>query len=172
MSAALELRHHFVRSGTVPGMELAGMNTIESMVNLSLCLTTPLSSIGEWMYSWRWVVRFTPRPIYPQGKSPGIHWIGGWVGPVTGLDDVEKRKFLILPGLQLRPLCHPARAASRYTDWAIPVPFIGEHVNIFSCIWSCNLMWEEQLMFSNVHYSSGLKELENSFSKLIMVLLL
>jgi hypothetical protein len=38
------------------------------------------------------------------------------MGPRTGLDDVEKRKFFTLPGLELRPL---RRAASRYTDWAI-----------------------------------------------------
>jgi hypothetical protein len=23
---------------------------------------------------------------------PGTHWLGGWVGPRAGLDDVEKRK--------------------------------------------------------------------------------
>jgi hypothetical protein len=27
------------------------------------------------------VVSFTPWPLYLQGKSPGTHWIGGWVGP-------------------------------------------------------------------------------------------
>jgi hypothetical protein len=32
--------------------------------------------------------------VYPRGKGPGTHWIGGWVGSKTGLDDVEKRKFL------------------------------------------------------------------------------
>jgi hypothetical protein len=36
--------------------------------------------------------------------------MGGWVGPRTGLDDVEKRKFLTLSGLELRPLCRPARS--------------------------------------------------------------
>jgi hypothetical protein len=30
------------------------------------------------------------------------------VGPKTGLDDLEKRKFLTLPGLELRPLGRPA----------------------------------------------------------------
>jgi hypothetical protein len=39
--------------------------------------------------------------------ASGTHWIGGWVGPRTGLDDVEKRKFLTLQGLELRPLCRP-----------------------------------------------------------------
>jgi hypothetical protein len=29
------------------------------------------------------------------------HLIRGWVGPTAGLDDMEKRKFLILPGLEL-----------------------------------------------------------------------
>jgi hypothetical protein len=32
--------------------------------------------------------------LYPGGKSPGTHWIGGWAGPRTRLDDVEKRKIL------------------------------------------------------------------------------
>jgi hypothetical protein len=51
--------------------------------------------------SWRWVVSFTPRPLYPRERAPGTHWIGGWVGPRAGLDDMEKRKFLTLPGLEL-----------------------------------------------------------------------
>jgi hypothetical protein len=47
-----------------------------------------------------WVVNFTPRPLYiPEERAPGTHWIGGWVGPKSGLDDVEKRKaFLLLRG--------------------------------------------------------------------------
>jgi hypothetical protein len=36
------------------------------------------------------------------------------VGPRAGLDDVEKRKFLTLPGLELRPLARPARSQSLY----------------------------------------------------------
>jgi hypothetical protein len=47
-------------------------------------------------------------------RTPGTHWIGGWVGPRAGLDDVEKRKFLTLPGLELRPLRRPARSQSLY----------------------------------------------------------
>jgi hypothetical protein len=38
----------------------------------------------------------------------------GWVGPRTGLDDVQMRKFLPSPGLELRPLGHPARRQSLY----------------------------------------------------------
>jgi hypothetical protein len=40
----------------------------------------------------------------PAGLFPGIHWIGGWVGPSASLDDMEKRKFLALPVLELIPL--------------------------------------------------------------------
>jgi hypothetical protein len=38
----------------------------------------------------------------PGETVPGIHWIGGWVDPRAGLDDLEKRKFLTLPGLRTR----------------------------------------------------------------------
>jgi hypothetical protein len=63
--------------------------------------------MGEWRYSstvldigtrWRWVVSFTPRPLYPRGNPPppflGTHWIGGWVCLRAGLDHVEKRTIL------------------------------------------------------------------------------
>jgi hypothetical protein len=34
--------------------------------------------------------------------------------PKAGLDDVEKRKFLTLPGLELRSLGRPSRSYSLY----------------------------------------------------------
>jgi hypothetical protein len=36
------------------------------------------------------------------------------VGPRAGLDDMEKRTFLTLPGLELPPLGRPARSQSLY----------------------------------------------------------
>jgi hypothetical protein len=55
-----------------------------------------------------------PRPgrFTTAERAPGNHWIGGWVDDRPGLDDVEKRKFLTLPGLELRPLGRPARSQS------------------------------------------------------------
>jgi hypothetical protein len=50
----------------------------------------------------------------PMGKAHGIHWIGGCLGPRAGSDDVEKRKFLTLPGLELRLLGRPTRSQSLY----------------------------------------------------------
>jgi hypothetical protein len=38
------------------------------------------------------VVSFTPLPLYPQGRVPGTHWTGGWVGPRAILDAVHKFK--------------------------------------------------------------------------------
>jgi hypothetical protein len=55
--------------------------------------------------------------------TPGTHWIGGWVGPRASLDDVEKRKFLPLPRLELRPLRRPARSQSLYR-LRYPVSFL------------------------------------------------
>jgi hypothetical protein len=43
-------------------------------------------------------------------RARSTHWIGGWVDPRAGLDDVEKRKFLTLPGLELGPLGHLAHS--------------------------------------------------------------
>jgi hypothetical protein len=48
-------------------------------------------------------------------RAPGTHWIGGWVGPTTSLDDMKGRKILPLPGLKLQPsTVQPI--ASCYTD--------------------------------------------------------
>jgi hypothetical protein len=40
----------------------------------------------EWSASL--ACRFTPGE-----RAPGTHWIGGWVNPRAGLDDMEKYKF-------------------------------------------------------------------------------
>jgi hypothetical protein len=63
--------------------------------------------------------RFIPREVVP-----GTHWIGGWMCPRSGLDYVEKRKFLTLPGLKLDPSVVQS-VAGRYTDYAIPAQDSG-----------------------------------------------
>jgi hypothetical protein len=60
------------------------------------------------------VVSFTPWPLYRLERGPGTYCIGGWVEPRTGLNDMEKRKFLTLPGLEFRPLGRPANSQSLY----------------------------------------------------------
>jgi hypothetical protein len=64
--------------------------------------------------SWRLVASFTPCHFTPGERDPGTHWTGCWMDPRAGLDEVEKRKFLTLPGLELRTLCPLARIQSLY----------------------------------------------------------
>jgi hypothetical protein len=73
-----------------------------------VCINPSFFDLGT---SWRWVVIFmsTSWEI-----SPGTHWIGAWVGPRTALDDMEERKNLPLPGLELPPLGFPARSQQLY----------------------------------------------------------
>jgi hypothetical protein len=64
------------------------------------------------------LVSFTLWPLYPRERLPGSHWIGGWVGLRDGLDDVEKKKFLMIPGLEIDPsVVQPI--SSRFTDCAV-----------------------------------------------------
>jgi hypothetical protein len=72
-------------------------------VQIHVFLTSALVG-GEWSAS------------RPGRFALGTHWIGGWVGPRTGLDDVQRRNILPLPGLELQPV------VSRYTDCAILAP--------------------------------------------------
>jgi hypothetical protein len=42
---------------------------------------------------WRWVVKFTPLPLYLLGKNPSTQWIGGWMGRRAFLDILENRNI-------------------------------------------------------------------------------
>jgi hypothetical protein len=77
-------------------------------VYIHIFLTSALAG-GEWSASR--LCRFTP----------GTHWIGGWVGPRAGPDDVEKRNSWTYRGSNSDPSVVQV-VASRYTDYAIPAP--------------------------------------------------
>jgi hypothetical protein len=70
-------------------------------VQIHIFLTSTLVG-GEWSAS------------RPRRFTPGTHWLWGWVDPTGGLNDMEKRKFLNLPGLELRTFRRPARTKSLY----------------------------------------------------------
>jgi hypothetical protein len=107
--------------------------------------------------SWRWVVSFTPRQLYPRGKRPSTYWIGGWVGPRADLDDVEKIKFLILPGQELQPLGRPAPSQSlyrlRYPGSSVSVLRVSKwnfsHPLVSIKIHGTHLQWRLNIIFSN-----------------------
>jgi hypothetical protein len=72
--------------------------------------------VGEWLASRP--CRFTPGE-----RAPDTYRIGGCVDLSTGLDDVEKRKFLFYRDTNSKPsVVQPV--ARRYTDYDILVPFI------------------------------------------------
>jgi hypothetical protein len=60
--------------------------------------------------NWRWVVNFTPRPLYTWGKNHPCPLDRGCVNPGAGLDDLEK----ILPRFEVPPVGRPARRQSLY----------------------------------------------------------
>jgi hypothetical protein len=67
---------------------------------------------GEWSAS-------RPGRFTPGERAPGTHYIGGWVGTRTDLDDIERRK--ILPYRDSDPLAiHPVD--NRYVECTILVP--------------------------------------------------
>jgi hypothetical protein len=62
-----------------------------------------MKALGEWRYSsshsltsaldgGKWSTSH-PGHFTPRESAPGTYWIGGWVGPITVLDAVEKRKI-------------------------------------------------------------------------------
>jgi hypothetical protein len=94
--------------------------------------------MGEWMYrcfldlftSWRWVVSFTPRPLYPRGKSlqyPLDRKLSGPQSPWRSENSWPHRD----PNSDLS-VVQPV--ASRYTDCAIPDPLLyqWDMLNIWS----------------------------------------
>jgi hypothetical protein len=62
-------------------------------VQIHVFLTSALGGC-EWPASY-------PGRFTREERASSTHWIGGCVGPRTGLDDVEKRKILTLPELEL-----------------------------------------------------------------------
>jgi hypothetical protein len=88
--------------------------------------------------------------------SAGTHWIGGWVGPRTGLDDVENKKPRPYRDSNSKPsTIQPID--SRYTDCAFPAPNkIGtswNEIRFFLKLWegsrafAWELKWRLQVMW-------------------------
>jgi hypothetical protein len=70
------------------------------------CIDPHFLDLGtSWWFSTSRPGRFTPGK-----RAPDTHWIGGWVDLRAGLHDLEKRKFLTPPELELRPLGRPGRS--------------------------------------------------------------
>jgi hypothetical protein len=73
---------------------------LEADVWIQVFLTSPVVE-GKWLTSRS--CRFTPGE-----RAPSAHWIGRWVGPRTGLDDVKRRRKLAPTGTRT-PTPRPSR---------------------------------------------------------------
>jgi hypothetical protein len=78
----------------------------------SECIDSPFFTLallrGDWLAS-------RPGRFIPRESAPRSHWIGGWGGSgKAAQDEMEKRKSLSLPILDLRPLGLPARSQLLY----------------------------------------------------------
>jgi hypothetical protein len=82
-------------------------------VSINVFLTSALDRVSGQFHS--------PAALPPE-KAPGTHWIGCWVGPRASVDDVEKRKFLILPGLELLPAILAALSLDQLGIPALKLP--------------------------------------------------
>jgi hypothetical protein len=105
---------------------------LDVMVKLSLCLTKHYSMKTYWGSGGivpyildlgtrrRWVVSFTPRPLYPQGKCPWYPLDRRWGGPQSHSGHGGEEKYSHPPHRESNPripIVQPV--AQRYTDWAI-----------------------------------------------------
>jgi hypothetical protein len=72
-------------------------------VYIHIFLTSALAG-GEWP-------ALRPGHFSPEERAPSTHWIGGWVNPRAGLDDVEK---ILDPTRTRTPTRCPACSQSLY----------------------------------------------------------
>jgi hypothetical protein len=71
-----------------------------------------------------WVVSIALTMLCPQERTPGTHWIAGWVGLRAALDTEATAKILSL-WRGSNPSCLVVQSVVRYyTDWATPAPSI------------------------------------------------
>jgi hypothetical protein len=103
---------------------------------------------GEWPAS-------RPGRFTPGERVPCTHWTGGWVDPRVGLDE-EKRKFLTLPGFELRPLGRLGRSQSLYRlrypgSWDILISKKKNNQNCLSILYPH--MYNDMSVFVKEYFS-------------------
>lgn len=83
--------------------------------------------------SWRWVVRFTPWPLFSLTISSITHWMRGWMGPTSSLSVKRKISYSCL---ELNPKCSLATLTTLvswlyYTYGDYPWVLWGGHQSLF-----------------------------------------
>jgi hypothetical protein len=109
---------------------------------LNYLSTMPWRHMGEWRYSctilldlgtrWRWVISFTPQPLYPWGKRSWYPLDRRLGGPesLSGCCREEKNLFLVgIWTLAVSPV------TQCYTSWAFPTPGWTYNLKIIQVCW-------------------------------------
>jgi hypothetical protein len=101
---------------------------ISLLFNWTLCNEGVLGSGGiaprilDFGSRWRWLVSFTPQPLYPQGKSPWYPLRRRLGGPQSRPGQCgEEKNSQPLPRLEppYHPACSPALYSNKDTDSAV-----------------------------------------------------
>jgi hypothetical protein len=113
----------------------------------------PRRHMGEWRYSStilnlgdRWGERSASRlgRFISEERTTGTNFIGGWVGPRTGLEAVEKTEILSLTGIEPR-LSIPSlyRLSNPNTMYIVP-----RRACVLSIIWNTPNCWKYRIVQS------------------------
>jgi hypothetical protein len=106
--------------------------------------------MGEWMYRSTFFLTSTlvagewsassPAHFTPGERAPGTHWTGGWVDLRAGLDDVEKRKNILLCRwiLVILTVTHPF-------NWCMYADAFLNSLMCKHCVFLGFLAWKPQL---------------------------
>jgi hypothetical protein len=89
-----------------------------------------------------------PAALTPE-RAPDTYSLGGWVGPRTGLDDVEKKKILPLTGLELRSLVRPTHSPG-LSNVAPVIYFSG--ALIYSAGFNVNQNVKKKIFLNNIMF--------------------
>jgi hypothetical protein len=100
---------------------------------------------------WRWMVSFTPRPLYLQGT----HRKGGWVGPTAGLDAVKRTPRPCRD--QSLPIIQPVRNPALY-HWAIPAPILNAIFGEFNVFCICSTVCQSIITYKERSLSGHQKK--------------
>jgi hypothetical protein len=115
--------------------------------------------------SWRWVVNFTPRPLYPRGKSPRYPLDRRLGGPQSRSGRFGEQKILDPYWDSNSDPSVVQPVTSRYTDYAIPAPVMGVHLTKITGSRSDDWIYEHfgyTLSLSpNYTYYSSISDLHN-----------